>query len=76
MPEFWVTSYPPTSEEDRGLHCMVGFKAGEAAAAAAAMRPSEVVRQTLAQLDRMFGAPPALSPRAHTARPTPSPELL
>lgn len=57
IPEFWVTRYPPTSVENQDLHCMVGFMAGESAAAAAAMRPSEVVRQTLAQLDRMFGAP-------------------
>jgi monoamine oxidase len=56
IPEFWVTRYPPKSVENQDLHCMVGFMAGEPAAAAAAMRPSEVVRQTLAQLDRMFGA--------------------
>lgn len=50
-----MTRYPATTEEGLGLHCMVGFIAGDAAVTAAAMRPSEVVRHTLEQLDRMFG---------------------
>jgi len=54
VPEFWVTSYPPTAPAGAGLHCVVGFIAGEAAHAAAAMRQSEVVRKALAQLDAMF----------------------
>ena len=55
VPEFWVTSYPPTAPAvGAGLHCMVGFIAGEAAAAAGAMRQSEVVRKALDQLDAMF----------------------
>ena len=52
-----MTSYPPTAAEGaNGLHCVVGFIAGEAAAAAAAaaMRQSEVVRKALDQLDAMF----------------------
>ena len=52
-----MTSYPPTSAEGAGLHCMTGFLAGEAAEAAGRMRQSEVVRQALAQLDQMFGTP-------------------
>ena len=55
VPEFWVTTYPPSTPAGAGLRCMVGFIAGEAASAAAAMRQSEVVRKALAQLDTMFG---------------------
>ena len=56
VPEFWVTAYPPTSlSAGAGLHCMVGFIAGEAAHVAAAMRQSAVVRKALDQLDAMFG---------------------
>ena len=55
VPEFWVTSYPPTvPDAGAGLHCVVGFIAGEAAVDAAAMRQSEVVRKALDQLDAMF----------------------
>ena len=53
-----MTTYPATLPEADGLHCMVGFIAGEAAQVAGAMRRSEVVRKALAQLDTMFGAPP------------------
>ena len=49
-----MTSYPPTAPAGAGLHCMVGFIAGEAARAAGAMRQSEVVRKALDQLDAMF----------------------
>ena len=52
-----MTSYPGTSPVGGGLHCMVGFIAGEAAQAVGSMRQSEVVRKALAQLDTMFGAP-------------------
>jgi hypothetical protein len=63
--QFWVTKYPPTSEENRDLHLMTGFMAGAAADAASKLSEKIIVSKTLAQLDKIFGEHPHLGSRKH-----------
>ena len=55
IPEFWVTSYPGSAAASPALHCMVGFVAGKKAEEMSHMRPSNIITNTLNQLDQMFG---------------------
>ncbi len=55
IPEFWVTSYPGSAPGSQALHCMVGFVAGKKAEDMSHMRPSNIITNTLNQLDQMFG---------------------
>lgn len=63
LPEFWVTQYPSTSnhtdgETPLGKFVVVGFMAGDVAAAAAKLPEAEVLRRSLLQLDEIFGQLP------------------
>jgi len=63
LPEFWVTQYPSTSnytdgKTSLGKFVVVGFMAGESAAAAAKLPEAEVIRRSLLQLDEIFGQLP------------------
>lgn len=55
--EFWVTKYPPTTDDPEllNLHAMTGFTAGVPADIMSKLPEMEIVKRTLAQLDRMFG---------------------
>lgn len=60
LPEVWSTTYPssPVSKQQTadplGDHVLVGFVAGAAADAAAALPKSEIFRRALMQFDNMF----------------------
>lgn len=56
VPEFWVTTYQPTTPNGAALHGITGFLAGAAAEVASALSPEEILQRTLTQLDSMFGA--------------------
>lgn len=56
IPEFWVTRYPPTSDQNLDLHLMTGFLAGIGADEASKMSHETIISKTITQLDRMFGA--------------------
>ncbi len=55
IPEFWVTSYSGITGASPALYCMVGFVAGQKAEDMSNMRPSNIISNTLNQLDQMFG---------------------
>ena len=55
IPEFWVTSYPGSACAEPALHCMVGFVAGKKAEDMSHIRLSNIITNTLNQLDQMFG---------------------
>lgn len=60
LPEIWITQYPSTSNHTDGRaplgkFIVVGFMAGEVAAAASRLPEAEVIRRSLSQLDEMFG---------------------
>lgn len=63
LPEFWVTHYPSKSnytdeQPPLGKFVVVGFMAGEVAAAASKLPEAEVMRRSLLQLDEIFGELP------------------
>jgi hypothetical protein len=63
LPEFWVTQYPSSANHSDGESAVggfvvVGFMAGEVAAAAAKLPEAEVIQRSLWQLDEIFGQLP------------------